>query len=173
MDMFFILLVFYFLVERGAVPIKRDVGLPMSAGTGKAHTLIQIIDAESYILLDSSSINAYKQFEGYRNRNSFFDRVTVGWDSLSSYIDHLKISLDSSTVLNHLILLRCPHTQDYAKVKKVIDRIIGKENKDGKKNIKLLLSVMGGSKDDLGLKTGKDRTGGREREFLEITFGSS
>ena len=165
MDMFFILLVFYFMVERGSNEVLRDIGLPKITGYGEAHTLIQVIDEDQFLYLDSSAISAYAKKSSL---GAFLQSNRVDSAGLSRRIDRLLTGLETSDIPNHLILVRCPDNLTYRTVREVINMIVGENTGDYKARRRILLSVMAGSYESLGFGRGREEG----REYLEIRFGA-
>ena len=173
-DMFFILLMFYLVVQSGgaqSASIKTQIKVPMSA-TGKVNVLLQLMRPNQYLWLDTSAIGEFQT--GVRPAD-FERRHTFNFDDLSSAIGQFKkLHAHDNTECYH-VMIRCSNALDYRDVQQVMDLLVGKTGSDVSKGdldavfaAKLQLSVIGyNGRGNIDYQSGKDGDG----EYLQISFG--
>jgi biopolymer transport protein ExbD len=158
MDMFFMLLIFFFMIQGGATPTKLEIGLPKKIDYGEANAIIQVITANSYIWLDSTCIGKYNPVQPAALLESRLDST-----GLRSKIDQARDSRAS----RFLILVRCPNSIDYGVVHQITRLIVGAEMEQGQKNQRMLMSFIAGEPSAVRFAKGTADDG---REYLQVTF---
>jgi len=162
MDMFFILLVFYFLVEETSSPMGKTIGLPQATGMGIVHTVIQIVGEDRFLWLDQDAIEQSRT----TSWSNFVQRATIDRGRLTEKINTLRESLAHPEAQMHRVLVRCPNMLGYGVVRSITDQLMRQSETEDQAARKLNVSVLGGSVTELASSHGQDDQG----EYLQLTF---
>ena len=154
MDVFFILLIFYLFVEQYQ-PMAAFVDVPKKSGTGQVNAVVQILDEDRYVWIDSTCLNSFANNEhslSEARRTEFLDGLSKNMDEFRADLMVLDSTLREQQLTSYSVLLRCPGNLPYAVVSSMVQTLDGVELNQN--HYQLQLTVLGGASSSLSISQG-------------------
>jgi len=154
MDVFFILLIFYLFVEQFQ-PMAAFVDVPKKTGIGQVNAVVQVLDENRYVWIDSTCLNSFAAGERSltpERKADFLNGLSKEMTDFRSDLLTLDSTLKAQQLTSYSLLLRCPGQLPYAVVSNMVERI--DEVELAQSQYQLQLSVLGGETASLEISQG-------------------